>query len=206
MENSREKDSWDKLKIGGFVAIPIVIAIIGLFANSSLKSKDIEVRMIELAVGILKEDPKAEDSSETPLMREWAIKVINEYSTVTISTEAKKELEENPLPETVSWTWPSEGTATATTNSAVPVIPFWQETQKGEYSFYGVEIQSHPPNAFIYIDGDLKGMTNKVVLMPAGEHEIKLQLYDKERIIRIKPSKTSTVNIDFDKEGINETK
>lgn len=58
METAEKKDFWDKLKIGGFVAIPIVIAIIGFFANSSLKSKDIEVRMIELAVGILKKTLK----------------------------------------------------------------------------------------------------------------------------------------------------
>lgn len=195
METAEKKDFWDKLKIGGFVAIPIVIAIIGLFANSSLKSKDIEVRMIELAVGILKEDPKADDSSETSPMRKWAIDVINGYSKVKLPNKVKEELEKNPFPETVSWAWPSDGTQTVTLDSSTLTSPFMQSIVK--LYGYPVKIQSKPSGAEVYVDGVLIGKTNLSTAMLPVEYEVKLKLNDKERIIRIVPSVNTIVNIDF---------
>ena len=202
METAERKDFWDKLKIGGFVAIPIVIAIIGLFANSSLKRKDIEVRMIELAVGILKEDPKAEDGSETSPMREWAIDVINGYSKVKLPDKVKKELEKNPFPGTVSWAWPSDGTQTVTLDSSTltPTSPFLQSIVKALYG-QPVKIQSKPPGAEVYVDGVLIGKTNLSTNMLPVEQEVKLKLNDKERIIRIVPSVNTIVNIDFTDKG-----
>ena len=192
METGIKKDFWDKLKIGGFVAIPIVVLIIGSFANSSLKKKDIEVRMIELAVGILKEDPKAKDNPETPPMRKWAIDIINEYSKVKLSDEVRKELEENPFPETVSWALPFDEILTATATLQL-------KDPESTYVFYGIEIQSQPLGASIYVDGKFDGKTNKVILMSAGEHEVKLKLNNEERIVRINPLVTNTVKFNFDR-------
>lgn len=133
-------------------------------------------------------------------MREWAIDVINGYSKVKLSDKVKEELEKNPFPETVSWAWPSGGTATGTltTSTEGPWSSYWRAAYK-MLGFNEVEIKSQPLGASIYVDGRFMGLTNNIILIPPGEHEVKLKLNDKERIIKIKPSETSTVNIDFDK-------
>ncbi len=98
-----EKDGWDKARIGAFIAIPLVLAYFGHLTNVSLKEKDLGVRMVELAVGILKEDPQ-EDKTKTPNLRQWAIDIIDEYSKkVKLTKDIKEELKEQPLPKTVTF-------------------------------------------------------------------------------------------------------
>ncbi len=66
-------------------------------------------------------------------------------------------------------------------------------------SQFPVAILSQPPGAEVYVDGVFAGKTNLLMLIPAGEREVKLKLKDEERIERIKPSLNNTVNINFDK-------
>lgn len=76
------------------VLIPIVIAFIGHIVNQSIKNNELSLSYIELAVGILKDEPKP----GTENLRAWAIDVVNNYSSVKLTTDAKKELRERPLP------------------------------------------------------------------------------------------------------------
>jgi hypothetical protein len=191
-----KKDFWDKLKISAFVAIPVLVAFFGSLTNTAIKDKDVGARMVEIAVGILKEDPKKENK-ETPSLRQWAIDIIKEYSEVELSAEVEKELRKTSLPkEIILGTW-KLGTATATeTASRTATIT----TEDTILVFYGVAIHSQPSGAKIYVNGyDTGETTNKVIPMSPGEHEIKLKLNNEERIVRIKPSVTSKVNINFDR-------
>ncbi len=174
-----KKDFWDKLKIYSFVAIPIIIAFLGHSANISLKEKDVGVRMVEMAVGILKEDPK--DNPETPALRKWATSIIEKYSKVKLTKSAKKELEEKPLPKTVAWS-----TQTA-------------QTEGIEQSYFPITIFSQPTGAEIYVDGIWAGKTNLVTNIPAGEHEVRLILNNKERSERIRVPTTKLLIFNFDK-------
>lgn len=76
------------------IAIPLVIFIVGEDVKSSVKSKELETKYIELSVDILKETP----SPETASLRRWAIENINKYSEIPLSVEAKQELQQEALP------------------------------------------------------------------------------------------------------------
>lgn len=96
---AEESSAWEKLRIGsnaaGAVLIPLVVGIIGWQVNASLKERDAEVRMIEMAVGILQAQPNPE--ADTGL-REWAVDVIGQHSGVALSETARMELLKRPLP------------------------------------------------------------------------------------------------------------
>ena len=57
MNTSEKKDRWDKAKILAEILKLLLIAIIGLIINTSLKSQEIQLQYVELAVGILQSDP-----------------------------------------------------------------------------------------------------------------------------------------------------
>lgn len=102
------KGFWEKLEIVGkilsILLIPIVLALLGNFVNTALKKSDVDLRMVELAVDILQEEPTEENKE----LRTWAIAVINKHAQVAITELAKNELLNKPLPETVPWQppWP----------------------------------------------------------------------------------------------------
>jgi hypothetical protein len=64
----------------GWAAITALAALLGGFAGSwieqSSRERELNIKMIELAIGLLKEDPKG------PLKpaREWAVGVIDKYA------------------------------------------------------------------------------------------------------------------------------
>ena len=91
--------SWEKARvISSLIAsvlIPVVIAIIGHAYTGALKQNEIGVRYVELAVGILAEQPKPD--SQHLAVRKWAIEIINFYSAVPLSGSAIEELQENQI-------------------------------------------------------------------------------------------------------------
>ncbi len=82
---------WEKLKIvSGLIAaviVPVVIAYVGNNYSSAIKDKELQGRYVELAANILNTQPNEGNKA----LRAWAIKVINNYSGVPMSEEAKKE-------------------------------------------------------------------------------------------------------------------
>lgn len=92
-----EKDFWEKLKsISGIIAsvfIPLAVVLIGNWYSSALKESEIQVRYVELAVEILKENP----SDKKTNMRRWAVDLVNNYSEIQIDKQAREELLNTPL-------------------------------------------------------------------------------------------------------------
>ncbi|MGF1628308.1 MAG: hypothetical protein ACFCUT_02455 [Kiloniellaceae bacterium] len=77
------------------VAIPVILSVLGYVFNDNLKTRDARLRTTELAIAILRDDPK--NSPETPSLRQWAVTVIDDFSGVPFPEAAKKELQQNRL-------------------------------------------------------------------------------------------------------------
>jgi hypothetical protein len=100
------KDSWDKadivIKIFATLLVPLLLAFAGIYFDNAMKekerlqkNKEISLKYIEIAVGILNAKPTNDNQS----LRDWAIKTINKYSETKLSLGAIKVLKENPLPK-----------------------------------------------------------------------------------------------------------
>lgn len=104
-EKPKAKDLWDKIQIlGGTIAIPIVVLILGQIFSESIRQGESRAKFVELAVEILKTDPKT--TATTPGLRDWAIDLINKYSEVPLPQRLSDSLLKNSVP---SFPQPSEG-------------------------------------------------------------------------------------------------
>jgi hypothetical protein len=78
--------------------IAAVSAVVGALINSGfgyLSHKgDVDARMIELSIGILRAEPTKESAS----LRDWAIQVINDRSDVKFDDAQKEALRKKELP------------------------------------------------------------------------------------------------------------
>ncbi|MDR6300632.1 hypothetical protein [Mesonia maritima] len=94
---NNKKDFWEKLKsISVMIAsifVPLAVILIGNWYSSALKESEIQVRYVELAVDILKENPSDNKSN----MRGWAVDLINSYSEIKIDEQTRNELLKAPL-------------------------------------------------------------------------------------------------------------
>ena len=159
---SDKKDGWDKLKViataFGTIAIPVILGAVGWQVNLSLKERDVRLRTVELAVGILQENPK--EAPETPVLREWAMDVIDAYSGVTLPAKARQELLQQPLPS----------------------LPgFHADFSGARMKFLGmmgmVETLSIPSGAEVWVDGEIwPDLTPTSIGLAPGRHKIELRL------------------------------
>lgn len=96
----KPKDGWDKAeilsKVLGGVLLPVITICIAYVLNASIQDRSARVRMVELAVEILKSDPKA--ATNANYMRGWAVEVLQRNSEVPLPKEALRALMELPLP------------------------------------------------------------------------------------------------------------
>lgn len=96
-EDIKTKDWWDKGHIiANSIAILLIPVLVGYFGseiNSAIKDKEISQKYVELAIGLLKNDP----GKQSPALREWAINIVNANSPVKIDTKVREELKSNPL-------------------------------------------------------------------------------------------------------------
>ena len=92
-----KKDFWEKLKsISAIVAsvfVPLAVVLIGNWYSTAVKESEIQVRYVELAVDILKENPSDNKSN----MRSWAVDLVNNYSETKIDKQTREELLKAPL-------------------------------------------------------------------------------------------------------------
>jgi len=70
------------------ILIPVAIAFVGNSFSQATKEREIEASFVELSIEILREPPSG-DSENPSAIRSWAIDVINEYSGVAITDEAR---------------------------------------------------------------------------------------------------------------------
>lgn len=71
------------------IAIPLVIAFVGWWVQSSMKSEDISKDYVQMAVGILKDQERQKDDD----LRKWAVAVLDKNSPVQFSGELRERLE-----------------------------------------------------------------------------------------------------------------
>lgn len=92
------KDFWDQLevmaKVAGAIAVPIVIGVVGLLINSSLKSREIQAEYVSLAVGLLQ---NADTTAAYRPIRKYAVTILQNYSPVEMPTELGELLETRRL-------------------------------------------------------------------------------------------------------------
>lgn len=89
---------WDKLKIlSGTIAavlVPVAVVWVGQIYTQAVKERELQGKFVELAVGILQEKP----NEQQPNLRSWAADVLDTYSGVPMSDDARVELRESSLP------------------------------------------------------------------------------------------------------------
>ena len=94
----KPKDAWDKFdviaRVLSLLLIPVVLALSGSAVNRSLKRSDVNLRMVELAIEVLRVEP----TTNNVALKEWAIKVIDQHSDVAFGQPAQSELKREPLP------------------------------------------------------------------------------------------------------------
>jgi hypothetical protein len=75
------------------VAVPLVVAYFGNSMAAANKESENKVKYVELAVSLLKTDPKPEARA----LREWAVELLNAHAPVKLSEAAKAQLLERAL-------------------------------------------------------------------------------------------------------------
>lgn len=120
-DSHRPKDFWDVLSSLGTPIVALVVGVGAFSVNQSLKDRDVRVRMVELAIEILKSDRT--ETTANPQLREWAADLVNRYSGVPLRTE------------------PSADAAVALTTKA---------TAASFAGYAHVSITSEPPGALVW--------------------------------------------------------
>jgi hypothetical protein len=92
--NARSALTWSR--IAANIGIPLVVVVIGGCYTQAVRDSEIRARYVELAIGVLRESPS--NKSQTPNIRAWAVKVIEELSPIKLSPDAQEELKKQPLP------------------------------------------------------------------------------------------------------------
>ena len=88
-----KKDIWDIFKAISIAAIVPLVAWFGHQVNVTVKERDAQIKMLELAVGVLGQDPGKNENKEIPGLRKWAMDVIGKYSGVELPAGARQALE-----------------------------------------------------------------------------------------------------------------
>ncbi len=91
-DQTQKRDSWDKLQIVfQFVGVFIIGAILTWQGNSiqhSIRTKELNLRYVEMAINILMSAPTEENAS----LRQWAIDMLDNYSELKFKQQARLEL------------------------------------------------------------------------------------------------------------------
>jgi len=94
-EKAATKPWWESASVAlAALLVPVVVAVVGSSFSSAVTNREIDIRFVELAVDILQEEPDEESRG----LRDWAIDVIDEYSGIQMSDEARESLQEDALP------------------------------------------------------------------------------------------------------------
>ncbi len=75
------------------VAVPLVVAYFGNSITIANKDSENRVKYVELAVSVLKADPKPESHA----LRAWAVDLLDSQAPTKLTSDARKQLQERPL-------------------------------------------------------------------------------------------------------------
>jgi hypothetical protein len=79
--------------VASSILVPLIVAYFGNKIATANKESENRVKYVELAVSILRTEPKP----ETKLLREWAVGLLDDQAPVKLSLDAKKQMLEQPL-------------------------------------------------------------------------------------------------------------
>lgn len=158
------KDNWDKLDVAAKATIPMIVAASVYLWNDERTSANTESKMIEVAIGVLSENPKGGDLDP---LREWAIDVMRSPKGPTrLSEEAAISLRSNPLPS-INLTTNFPSIALLHDESPLnfckePTLVNYFNMEPGEVNFIGYSIKysfsaSIPPSCamgFVKVDAN----------------------------------------------------
>jgi hypothetical protein len=92
----RRATEWVAITGAGIACLGAVVsALVPTIYNYSTQNRELDIKLIKIGVGILGSDPKA---SPVNGARDWAIEIVERYSGVPFSGEAKRQLQQNRLP------------------------------------------------------------------------------------------------------------
>jgi hypothetical protein len=87
--NADRLEFWKQIaQIASAVAVPVVLALVGYFVQSSLADAGLKKDYVQMALGVLKDQPTKENEE----LREWAIAVLDKNSPVSIPQKLKSQL------------------------------------------------------------------------------------------------------------------
>lgn len=84
-------------KIIAAIFIPFIIAYMGNKVAESNSQRDAQTRLVELAIEILNKEIVGKNKAEEKILKEWAVKVIDNYSGVPLPKELKSAIVDNKL-------------------------------------------------------------------------------------------------------------
>lgn len=91
------------------IAVPVTVAYVGNYFAVATKDKDVGVKFVELAVGILSKEPTKADAN----VRKWATRILEKYAGVDLDEQARQDIiNDVPLPSIVETPLP-EGSRNA---------------------------------------------------------------------------------------------
>jgi hypothetical protein len=80
-------------QIAAYITVPIIVAVIGHLVSRSIASQNIARDYVGLGLGIL----SGRRSAENAHLHDWAVQILQTYSPIPFSPDAKKELMESRL-------------------------------------------------------------------------------------------------------------
>jgi hypothetical protein len=81
------------------ILVPIAVAFVGSYYTNVMKESENRIKYVELAVAILRSEPRPEATA----LRGWAVEVLAKQSVVPLSAEVQKELKANSVPYAGGW-------------------------------------------------------------------------------------------------------
>jgi hypothetical protein len=92
MTSSNDNYTLNKWKaiatITSSIAIPVVLAVIGYFVQTTVASDGLKKDYVQIATNILKEEPNPKNTE----LRVWAIQILDKYSDIPFSDKASEAL------------------------------------------------------------------------------------------------------------------
>jgi len=84
-------------KILAAIIIPFIIAYMGNKVAESNSQRDAQTRLVEMAIEILNKETISKNKTEEKVLKEWAVKVIDNYSGVPLPKEVKSAIVDNKV-------------------------------------------------------------------------------------------------------------
>ena len=86
------------VKAVGALLTPVAVIVVGGFLNNAIKEQETRARYVELAISILRDEPKQNNRN----LRDWAVNVVNSYTDMKIQPPVRELLLSQSLPPPTS--------------------------------------------------------------------------------------------------------